>query len=165
MPIILRVHRSILLSERKPMCLKTELSCSHRGRGVLGHSVGSMTCSTLLLKLCRAMKSKSHCRWMEFSVCDSILSVQGIQLAKYAYTWGDSSGLQSMHKERFLHFMLIQLFVRTPRQNTETCLQASFFFLATVIMVGVCASFLFLKEPLTHFLKVWRQNFLFCWVL
>lgn len=64
---------------------------------------------------------------MEFSVCDSILSVQGIQLAKYAYTWGDSSGLQSMHKERLLHFMLIQPFVRTPRQNTETCLQASFF--------------------------------------
>ena len=53
-----------------------------------------------------------------------------------------------------MHFTLRQPFVRTPKQSTETRLQACFFSLTSIIMVGVCASFLFLKEPLTHFLKV-----------
>lgn len=67
-----------------------------------------------------------------------------------------------MHDKWLLHFVLSQPFVRTPRQNIETHLQASFFSLTTVIMVGVCASFLFFTEDFTHFLEVCKHNFLFC---
>lgn len=80
--------------------------------------------------------------------------MEGIQLGKHECMWGDTSGLQSMHEGGLMRFTLRQPFIRTPKKSTETQLQAASFSLASIIMVGVCASFLFLKEPFTHFLKV-----------